>query len=459
MGKMDGSKLGKVILSLLILGVGCLFGSCSDVEISFFESSNTPPEVWDPQVIIEDTRSDGSDGIWWSQYINLGVWPDAWFINQYERPFTSGDMVYLPYIDIVEVGIKKTKEWTLFEITAAAPSELEQVYISVEVDLDLDNRSDLLILTRAVEEEAWNDLQITILTDQDNDAGGYKPRLAEPYHPSWTGFDEPLGEDLSQAVFVRRSPNEDNVYQIAVSNRFLDSDQFAWRAWLEGEIFHPGWYDYNDRYSFEEAGSPYTYSEVFPIQEISAMDNTCVHLFGAVLSQASPGYCGTVIESESNLQIPPDDQFSNGDSDGPINILLPNPSPGEDGGTVTPTPFKLTFNPGYYLQPTATPNPLQADFPFLVLNPTPEPTGNVVEVIIPTPAVAEAVIPTPIIAQAVVPTPLVLEVAVPTPTDLFDPYAGSTPPPTDLFDPYQGSSPTPFLINPGWFRLKTPTPY
>ena len=149
-------------------------------------------------------------------------------------------------------------------------------------------------------------------------------------------------------------------------------------------------------------------------------------------------------------------------------IHLPAPPTLEIGGAATPTPKKLTIDPGYYLLPTATPDPLKIDHPWVVMGPIQEteevvlelviPTPLVLELVNPTPVVLELVNPTPVVVDLVNPTPVVLDLVNPTPTDLFDPYAGSTPPPTDLFNPFQGATPTPFLLNPGLFKLKTPTP-
>jgi len=404
-------------------------------------------------VIIEDARSDGENGNWMAQSIVGGTWADTWFANQYERPFSAVEMEYQPYLDIQEARIRPAGDWTVFEILAVEPANSERVYISLELDTDLDNRPDFLILTRALEDKTWNDLMITILVDPNRDAGGNRPRLAEPYDENRNGFEENYIGSRTDA-YVRRSPDSDSAYQIAVSKELLKGDQFIWRVWLEGEIFHPGWVEYNDRISLEEAGSPYLYSQHYPLKNLASMDNTCLHFFGGETVQPQPGFCGTTIELSGDESLPPDDQFANPNGENPVSIIFPGGDPGE--GEESPDPVKIVFDPGYFFQPTPTPYPNFQKFPTMEFT-VPEATQDgVVEMFVATPLVANAVIAPTNMAESFVPTSYVAQ-AVPVVTDMFDPYAGSTQPATEMFDPYQGSSPTPTPAPVILFPTNTPT--
>ncbi len=137
---------------------------------------------------------------------------------------------------------------------------------------------------------------VTILVDQNRDAGGNLPRLAEPFDDTWNGFEGKLENGSTPSVYVRLSPDSNAAYQIAVLNKLIGSDQYVWRVWLEGEIFHPGWVEYNDRYSLVEAGSPYLYSPNYPLKGLASLDNTCLHFYGGELTQPLPGLCGTEYE-------------------------------------------------------------------------------------------------------------------------------------------------------------------
>jgi len=420
-----------------------------------------PGEPGEPIVIVEDARSDGENGNWMAQYIVGGVWADTWFTNQYERPFSAYEMVYQAHLDIQEARIRPAGEWTVFEIQAVAPPTVERVHISLELDTDLDNRPDYLILTRALEETTWNDSMVTILVDINKDAGGNRPRLAEPFESTWNGFEDYYESDVSR-VFVRRSPDSDSVYQIAVLNELIGGDQYVWRVWLEGEIYHPGWVEYNDRISFEEAGSPYLYSRHYPLKNLASLDNTCLHFFGGEANNPQPGFCGTLVEVSGEQLLPPDDQYQDPGSGDSVLIIFPSGSPGdEDDGTLPP---KIVFDPGYFNQPTPTPYPHLAQFPTMEFT-VPEATQEgVVEVLIATAYEAQAVVAPTNMAEAIVAPTYMAQGVATTPemlgvpaTDMFDPYAGSTPPPTEMFDPYQGSSPTPTPKPVIHFSTKTPT--
>ncbi len=409
-------------------------------------------EPGDISVIVEDQRSDGENGSWTTRHIVGGVWADTWFVNQYERPFSAYEMIYQPHLDITEARVRPAGDWKVFEIQAVEPAAGKWVYISLELDTDLDNRPDFLILTRAVEDTIWNDQMITISIDPNRDVGGNRARLAEPFDEEWNGFDQVYQTDQNHA-YVRLSPDSSSIYQVAVSDAIL-GDTFIWRAWLEGEIYHPGWVEYHDRVSLEEAGSPYQYSPNYPLKNLASMDNTCLHFFGGETVQPQPGFCGTIIELSGEDMLPPDDQFANPTGENPVSIIFPSGDPGdEDDG---PDPTLMVFDPGYFFQPTPTPLPHLNEFPTLeFVVPPPREEGAVIAVV-DTPYVAVAVEMTPVYAESV-PVPTVVGYGVVEETEMFDPYAGSTPPPTEMFDPYQGSSPTP-TPKPVIQQLPTATP-
>jgi len=402
-------------------------------------------------VIVEDTRSDEENGNWMAQYIVGGAWADTWFVNQYERPFSAVEMVYQPYLDIWEARVRPAGDWTVFEIQAVEPTVSERVYISLEIDTDLDNRPDLLFLTRAVEDPTWDDQLITVLVDSNRDAGGNRPRLAEPFDGTWNGFEDYYDNDPSKA-YIRRSPDLDSAYQIAILNELLDGDQFIWRVWLEGVIFQPGWVEYNDRISLAEAGSPYRYSPNYPLKNLASMDNTCLHFFGGEVNQPQPGFCDTIIDLAGEEKLPPDDQFANPTGENPVSIIFPSIDPGD--GEADPDPTLMVFDPGYFFQPTPTPYPKLQEFPTIEFDVPGTQEGPYVAAVA-TPLLLEAVEAPPAYAESV-PVPTVIGYGVVAETQMFDPYAGSTPPPTEMFDPYQGSSPTPTPKPVIHFSTKTP---
>ena len=445
------------LVLLMVLTVLLCLSAC-DRSSSQIESDSLgfPPEPGEMLIRVQDSRSDGENGNWTSQFITGGVWADAWLTNQYERPYVSELMTYQPYLDIVEARIRPAGDWTIYEIEAVEGSDQHKVYISLELDTDLDDRPDLLILTKALNETNWTDSVITVLEDKNKDAGGNRPRLAEPYDNEWNGFEGEMAQlEQGKTAYVRRSPDSSSTYQIAVLNEIL-SDLYIWRVWLEGENFYPGWVEYNDRYTLEQAGSPYLYSPNYPVKELSSLDNTCLHFFGGELSQPQPGHCGTRIDLNNEILLPPDDQYNSPVADNQVSIHLPENDPKDPGDSSTP--IMLIFNPGYFYQPSPTPEPHLSEFPVIEFVIPDETEEGVLEAVIATPDEITVVIQEPLDAVLIVPTPVEAIIAYPTATDLFDPYAGSTPPPTDLFDPYQGSTPTPIPFKSPLIRFNTPTP-
>lgn len=445
------------LLIVLIFLSGCRLPAGVDPEVDL-----VPGEPGDPVVIVEDARSDGEYGNWMAQYIIGGAWADTWFVNQYERPFSADEMVYQPYLDIKESRIRPAGDWTVFEVLAVGPASSELVYISLELDTDLDNRPDLLILTQALEDTTWNDLMISLLVDPNRDAGGNRPRLAEPFQDIWNGFEESYNAEESR-VYIRRSPDSDSAYQIAVLNELLEGDQFVWRVWLEGEIFHPGWVEYNDRYSLADAGSPYRYSPNYPLKALASLDNTCLQFFGGQAYQPQPGFCETIIDLSGEETLPPDDQFSNPSGENPVSIIFPSSDPGDGEGS--PDPTLMVFDPGYFFQPTQIQLPHLNGFPTMEFVVPAGTTEGIIEVFYETPVHGVAIIPTPPVASGELVDPL--DVVIPA-TEMFDPYQGSSPTPkpvihfptktpTEMFDPYQGSSPTPTPKPIIHFPTKTPT--
>lgn len=453
------TALAFLVLIVFLTACNSRSQSLPDYEKDTLPDNLIPPEPGPAFVIVEDARSDGDHAEWMSLFISGGVWADTWFVNQYERPFTPGEMIYQPYLDILQARIRPAGDWSVFEIETVEAVTDEKVYIALEFDLNLDNRPDLLVLTRAIGETVWNDSMIALLEDQNLDVGGNRLRLAEPGEAAWDGFDNLVETEASKnapLAYVRRSPVSTSTYQIAVLNTVLGSEPYVWRVWLEGQIFHPGWYEYHDRYSLEQAGSPYLYSTYYPLKKLASIDNTCLHLVGGELTMPKPGHCGTITEITGDFLLPPDDLFTSPvDDENPIAIVFPEDNEEDDGRS--PESTLIPINPGYFLQATPTPQLVLSIFSTLEFVIPPDVKEEVV-VLVPTPINA-VVVPQEIIeAIAVEPTPVEAIAIGPTETDLFDPYAGSTPVPTDLFDPYQGYTPTPIPINPNQGTLSTPTP-
>jgi hypothetical protein len=442
----------QVIMLLAVLGL--MLTGCSAID-------GLPPEPDPPFVVIEDMRSDGEFGKWRDEFISGGTWADLWFVNQYERPFTAGEMGYQPHLDIHAVRLRSAGAWTIYEIeTAALPGE-QTAYLAIEFDLDLDDRPDLLIQGWVPEYEEWGQVGIKLFQDENRDVGGNRPRLAEPREARWDGFElESRFEQQADApqIYLRKTTDTPATFQIAVHRRVLERTQtYVWRAWLEAEEFKADWFEYHDQVSLEEAGSPYRYSEHYPIDQLASVDNTCLHLVGGQLDRPMPGFCGTLVDVPEVSIAPPDDLYTSSTPGGDP-ILVTFPSGEAPSAEVPGTPSLASIPPGLYFFPTPTPALNPNTFPVLdvISPPLGEPSGPTLVVEVETPEQQLVVAPYEEPEELIYSTPDSLINPEPT---MFDPFQGSpptaTPTPTDMFDPNQGSVST--LVFPT-VRIQLPTP-
>jgi hypothetical protein len=222
---------------------------------------------------------------------------DSYNINLYERPFTRGDMEYLPHLDIEYVGLNSTNIWlyaTIF-IQEAPPEGVRATY-GIELDLDLDGRGDWLIMGLYPPSSEWTTDGVRAFRDANEDVGGETPLRNDEPDPELDGyedmvFNQGLGPD-PDAAWIRQTPGTPEEVQLAVKLDLFQSDtDFLWGAWADQGMKKPEWLDYHDKIPHSLAGDPNITSEHYPINELFAMDNTCRWAFGFTPTGAEPGLC------------------------------------------------------------------------------------------------------------------------------------------------------------------------
>ena len=221
---------------------------------------------------------------------------DQFLINRFERPFTIEMEQYRGYLDIILANMMVNPPWIYVEIFLADQlPESSEAFYSIELDLDVDGRGDFLIQTRMPENEEWTVVGVRVFEDSDGDVGGENPVFSDPADENITGyelviFDEGRGDDPDLA-WVRRNPDDETNFQIAFKVSLTDALGFLWSVWADEGLRDPALFDYNDRYSFEEAGSPYPEHEFHPIQAINLVDSTCRSWYGFEPEGDEPGLC------------------------------------------------------------------------------------------------------------------------------------------------------------------------
>lgn len=221
---------------------------------------------------------------------------DQFRANIFERPFTADDMIYQSSIDIIRVNLKVSTNWTfaILYFSEKLPDDGTMKY-GLEIDLDENGRGDLLIQTGMPASIDWSVKDVQIYQDVDGDIGGLNPMLSDHPEEGFNGyevllFDSGEGED-PDLIWVRRNPDNDTSIQIAYKAELIGPTGFMWSAWADDGLQALDHRDYNDRFTEEDAGSPYPGSPLYPIKAIYLYDTTCRSFYGFTPTGNEPGLC------------------------------------------------------------------------------------------------------------------------------------------------------------------------
>jgi hypothetical protein len=218
--------------------------------------------------------------------------------NLFERPFNANSMdTYFPAIDIVRARFYKDSPWEYATLKLSGPGTagFDGVY-GIEVDLDVNGRGDVLVLARQPG-SSWSTDGVQVWMDNNHDVGGAHPLLTDApvggdgYETLL--FDAGVGADPDLA-WARLSATESNVVELAFKSSLLyDDDVFTWGAWaMNPDAVQPGWFDPNDHFTHEQAGSPLVeLSQYYPVKQLAGIDNTCRWSVGFTPTGSEPGIC------------------------------------------------------------------------------------------------------------------------------------------------------------------------
>ncbi|MFH2104064.1 MAG: hypothetical protein ABIJ39_12000 [Chloroflexota bacterium] len=231
-------------------------------------------------------------------------------VNLFERPFNAETMdVYYPDLDIQTAQLKRDSEWVYVTIELAGPRDglgLAGNY-GVEVDLNVDGRGDVLIFVSAPGED-WSTDRVQVWVDENDDVGDDQSVYSDPPQAG-NGyeelvFDQGIGAD-PDAAWGRVSPSDPSKVQIAFKRSLIDNDEyFTWGAWTDQGVFNPSWFDYNDHFSHEEAGSPIVeLTAYYPLGAMAELDNTCRWGVGFTPTGTEPGVCPVPVTPTPEVSI------------------------------------------------------------------------------------------------------------------------------------------------------------
>jgi len=225
---------------------------------------------------------------------NRAVSGDRFLDSQYERPFTSQEMIYQPDLDIYTVDFAYDEDFFYFTITLYGmnPDEwgLNGMY-GVEFDRTKTGRGDLIVWVENPQED-WSLENVSVFTDINGDVGGPQPIVADAGFKG-SGYDTRVELEGDKSAFARISPDDAVAIQIAVSRFLLDNPaEFLWGAWADNGLKNETMLDYNDAMGPGEAGSPINTDDNYPLNALYNLDNTCRLPYGFEQMGASiPGMC------------------------------------------------------------------------------------------------------------------------------------------------------------------------
>lgn len=217
---------------------------------------------------------------------------------RFERPFSRTRMEYLPFVDILRSEVVVDERWVYVSIflDGAAPPERPVMY-AVELDEDGDGRGDWLIAAFSPLGPTWSHGRVQVRHDADGDVGGAVPLTSEGPRLQGNGYEaiafESGGQDSDNPAWARAPAGPPPRIQFALRLDWPGEEVgFLWGVWADAGFMDPGWFDYHDRFSLREAGSPLASSPDYPLKLLSAVDNTCRWTFGFAPTGGEPGLCG-----------------------------------------------------------------------------------------------------------------------------------------------------------------------
>ena len=257
----------------------------------------TPADTNPKGALIYDVDSSGTA----SQH--RAPYGDSYNINLFERPFTQKEMAYISSLDINTFQITSDADWYYVFITLIGgnPNDPASIDYGVELDKDHDGFGDVLVWAQPPYTTQWTTDGVKVYTDPNHDTGGASPEksdanatTAAPYPGDGYEtviFNQGQGDDPDLA-WVRIDPKNPNVVDFAFKQS-LAGPSFMWGVWADAGLKNPGMFNYNDRFTNAQAGSPIASSQYYPIKAIYAVDNTCRAAYGFKPTGYEPGLCPT----------------------------------------------------------------------------------------------------------------------------------------------------------------------
>jgi hypothetical protein len=223
---------------------------------------------------------------------------DEYFNNRWERPYTADTMEYLSDVDLIRVEMRITSPWVYitFEYKKPRAEGIGETMYGAEFDINKDGRGEYLIWGASPADGEWTTDGVEIWKDTNYDVGGATPQGANAPWDKGDGYDQNLftegvgdDPDLAWIHQIEGGKKVQLAFKYSVLN---NAAQFLWNGLADLGVRKPAWFDYNDHFTQEQAGSPLPIqTKFYPLKEMWGLDNTCRDAYGFSPTGTEAGLC------------------------------------------------------------------------------------------------------------------------------------------------------------------------
>jgi hypothetical protein len=226
---------------------------------------------------------------------------DSLDLNRFERPFLK-NMTYIPDLDIYRFGLSWDADWYYISIKLIGvdPNHGAGINYGVEIDRDSDGYGDYIVWAQPPYGSAWDTVTVQVIEDTNKDTGGQNVVRAEDVFQG-DGYDTLIFDgaasqnDDPDLAWVRWNAQPDAALQFAFK-RTLAGDSFMFGVVADAGLKDVSLYDYADRFTPDEAGSPVKDKQNFPLGSLFGVDNTCWVPYGFAATGYEPKVCPPALQ-------------------------------------------------------------------------------------------------------------------------------------------------------------------
>lgn len=227
-------------------------------------------------------------------YVNMG---DDFVANLFERPFTEGDMIYRPDVDINKTEM--SEDGTFFYVTiylnGTHPDGGLKAAYGVEIDTNWDGRGDLLVIADRPTSTEWDIIGVSVHKDPNSDVGGSKIMRPDTGY-NGDGYEQVVFSmdvlDDPDAAWVRITTGSSPSVTIAFKKSLVNNkSELVWGVWAADSLLDPALIDLHDNFTEADAGSPYSSHSNYPLAAVNLVDNTCRETYKFEAEESIPGLC------------------------------------------------------------------------------------------------------------------------------------------------------------------------